>query len=233
VPVYENLVIGTFLFALGLKIGAGRDGHLCPDLAVHLTQQTPLDVVLGDVLLTGQTLVALLEFKRTADRRSKERSKLVKIEALLERPRFRGLRTTSQQIHFYVETGDALEKGFSRVLPYLELRTDDTGCSLEQLIDDLAFRARSGPEVDTQACQRYLKLVCRSQGRSYHPSPGLLVGVDGNGRIAFAPVADLRDLRTTFAEIRAQEITLAQEVKDLRLRSVQSISRRLRQTLAR
>jgi hypothetical protein len=45
--------------------------------------------------------------------------KLRKIEALLEGPEFLELRTTSREIHFYVETGDVLEDGFSRVLPYL------------------------------------------------------------------------------------------------------------------
>jgi hypothetical protein len=98
VPIYENLVIGNFLYALGLKIGARRHDYLAPDLAVHLTQQTPLDIVLGDVLLTGPRAVALLEFKRAAARRSKERSKLVKIEDALKRPEFRDLRDTSLQM---------------------------------------------------------------------------------------------------------------------------------------
>lgn len=240
-PIYENLVIGNFLFALGLKIGARPDGYVAPDLAVNLLQQTPLDIVLGDVLLVGLKAVALLEFKRAADRRSKERGKLVAIEALLECPEFRDLQKTSRQIHFYVETGDKLEKGFSRVLPYLELRTDDRGSCLEQLIDDLAVRARSAPalsEMQIHACQRYLELVCICQGRSYHPSPGLLVGVGGDGRIAFAPLDDIRDLRTTFAAIRAHEITLDREItlaltRDLRPRRVQSPSRTPRHSLAR
>ena len=241
-PIYENLVIGNFLFALGLKIGARRDDglareHLAPNLAVNLLQQTPLDIVLGDVLLEGPSVVALLEFKRAADRRKKERGKLVQIEALLERPKFQVLRTTSAQIHFYVETGDILEGGFSRVLPYLDLLTDDPGICLEQLIDDLVSRARSAPELTEkrrEQCQRYLELVCLCQGRSYRPSPGLLVGVRGDGRIAFAPVDDIRDLRTTFEKIRAYEIKLARkitlkETQDIRLRHVQS--RTLRQSL--
>jgi hypothetical protein len=31
-PLYENLVIGNFLFALGLKIGARRHLDFTPDL---------------------------------------------------------------------------------------------------------------------------------------------------------------------------------------------------------
>ena len=246
-PIYENQVIGNFLFALGLKIGARQSDYLGPGLAVSLLQQTPLDIVLGDVLLTGPRAVALLEFKRAADKGWKERSKLVKIEALLKRPEFQKLRKTSRQIHFYVETGDILEEGFSqvlpsRVLPYLDLRTDDAGRKLEQLIDDLAFRARSGPlltETQRKVCQRYLNLICKSQGRSYHASPGLLVGVRGDGGIAFVPVSDIRDLQSTFAAIRAQEIKREQKIIHARieltrgLRHVQSRSQTLRQSLAR
>jgi hypothetical protein len=206
-----------------------------------------MDFVLGDVLLAGPRAVALLEFKREAnwEGRWKERSKLLKIEAVLEHPKFENLRDTSRQIHFYVETSDILEEGFkSRVLPYLELRTDDRRSNLEQLIDNLAFRARSAPaltEMDRNACQRYLKLVCRcqgSKGRSYHASLGLLVGVDGDGRIRSATVDDIRDLQRTFAGIQAYENKLAREItlkiaQDNRLRHVQSISRTHRQSLTR
>jgi hypothetical protein len=148
-PIYENLVIGNFLYALGLKIGARQHDYLAPDLAVNQIQQTPIDFVLGDVLLVGPRAVALLEFKREADRRTKEAEKLVQIEALLERPRFQVLQKTSRQIHFYVETSDILEEeGFrSRVLPYLDLRTDDRRSCLEQLIDNLALHAMSAPAL--------------------------------------------------------------------------------------
>ena len=220
-PIYENLVIGNFLYALGLKIGARRHEYLTPNLAVHLTQQTPLDVVLGDVLLVGPRAIALLEFKRAAnwEGRWKEQSKLLKIEAFLNDPEFQVLRDTSRQIHFYVETGDTLNEDFSRVLPYLDLRTDDRRRNLGQLIEYLVSHASSAP-VCIEACQLYLNLVCSSQGYSYHASPGLLVGVGADGGIAFAPVDDLRDLRTTFAAIQAQQITLTREQlrQDLRQR---------------
>jgi hypothetical protein len=245
VPIYENLVIGNFLYALGLKIGARQHDYLAPDLTVNLIQQTPIDFVLGDVLLVGPRAVALLEFKREANREGhrKEQSKLLKIETVLEHPKFEKLRDTSRQIHFYVETSDILEEGFeSRVLPYLELRTDERKSKLEELIDNLAFRARSAPaltEMDRKACQRYLKLVCRCQGRnghSYHASPGLLVGVDGDGRIRSATVDDIRHLQNTFAAIEAFQNKLAREntlkiAEAIRLGQVPSISRTQRQGL--
>jgi hypothetical protein len=97
------------------------------------------ELSLGDVLLAGPRAVALLEFKREANwkGRWKEHSKLLKIEDVLEHPKFENLRDTPKQIHFYVETRDILEEGSkSRVLPYLELRTDDRRSNLEQLIDN-------------------------------------------------------------------------------------------------
>ena len=89
-PIYENLVIGNFLYALGLKIGARQHDYLIPDLTVNLIQQTPIDFVLGDVLLVGPRAVALLEFKREANREGhrKEQSKLLKIETVLDHPKF-------------------------------------------------------------------------------------------------------------------------------------------------
>jgi hypothetical protein len=219
-PLYENLVIGNFLFGLGIKVGARSDEMFTPGFGLHLMQQTPLDIVLGDVLLAGPRAVALLEFKRAADRRSKERGKLAKLNALLENATFKVLQDTSRRIHFYVETEDLVEQGCSRVLPYLDLSTDDLGGTLEELMDDLASRASGAPELSSpqiDACQRYLELVCVCQGRSYRPSPGILIGVGGDGKIAFAPLDDVRNLRSTFGAIRTQEMRLAQEIDRMRI----------------
>ena len=234
-PIYENIVIGNFLFALGLKMGARQHASLAPDLAVHLTQQTPLDRVLGDVLLNGLKLVALLEFKRAAARRSKERSNLRKINRFLQLPEYRELKQTSRRIHYYVETTDKLEEGsFSRVLPYLDLdlRTHDQERTLEKLIDDLVLDATSAsplPEMQIEKYQDYLNLVCDSRGLSYNSSPGLLVGVRGDGQIAFAEVPDIRDLRTTYQNIERYQQTLEQEYRE---RRVQKLSETHRQSQA-
>jgi len=215
VPIYENIVIGNFLFALGLKLGARQHASLAPDLALHLTQQTPLDRVLGDVLLSGLKLVALLEFKRAAAKLTKERSNLRKINRFLQLPEYRELTQTSRRIHFYVETRDKLEEGIlsSQVLPYLDLevRTNDRKRTLEKLIDEIVLTATSAsklPEMQIQKYQNYLNLVCDSRGLSYNSSPGLLVGVRGDGQIAFAEVPDIRDLRTTNQNIERYQWTL-------------------------
>src|SRR5215472_12230731 len=40
VPIYENLVIGNFLYALGLKIGARQHDDLAPDLTENLANRS-------------------------------------------------------------------------------------------------------------------------------------------------------------------------------------------------
>lgn len=219
VPIYENIVIGNFLFALGLKLGARQHASLAPDLAVHLTQQTPLDRVLGDVLLNGLKLVALLEFKRVAARLTKERSNLRKINRLLQLPEYRELTQTSRRIHFFVETRDKVDEGMlkSQVLPYLDfdLRTNDQERTLEKLIDELVLAATSDfklTEMQIEKYQDYLDLVCDSRGLSYNSSPGLLVGVRGDGQVAFAEVPDIRDLRSTNHNIERYQQTINRQM---------------------
>jgi hypothetical protein len=98
------------------------------------------------------------------------------------------------------------------VLPYLDLATDEQGRGLEQLVEDLVSHANS-PRVSIEACQLYLNLVSSSQGYSSYASPGLLVGVRGDGQIAFAILEDLRDLQNTLAAIQAQQIIFAQRAQ--------------------
>lgn len=134
---------------------------------------------------------------------------MLSLEGLLSEPKYRCLVQTSREVHFYLETDDKLHEHFSRVRPYLDLMEAKQGETLERFIKMMADRASSAPALSAEwtiACQRYLELVCLCQGRTYQRSPSLLVGVDGHGHIAFAPVDDVRDLKSTFAAIRQQEL---------------------------
>ncbi len=51
VKLYENVVIGNFLYGLGVSVGAQLRGHVLP-ASVNLLQQTPEDKALADVLLS-------------------------------------------------------------------------------------------------------------------------------------------------------------------------------------
>lgn len=65
--LYENVVIGNFLYGLGVSIGGRLKSGYLPG-AVSLLQQTPEDKALGDVLLDFPGTLRLIEFKAQANR---------------------------------------------------------------------------------------------------------------------------------------------------------------------
>lgn len=52
--LYENVIIGNFLYGLGLdigiKIGLDNGTETLPEIIINLLQQTPADKELGDML---------------------------------------------------------------------------------------------------------------------------------------------------------------------------------------
>ena len=64
--LYENVIIGNFLYGLGLdigiKIGLDNGTETLPSI-INLLQQTPADKELGDMLLEFPGVVRVLEFK--------------------------------------------------------------------------------------------------------------------------------------------------------------------------
>lgn len=63
--LYENIVIGNFLYGLGYSVGTKKGGNEVFSV-VNLLQQTPADKELGDVLLEFPGVVKLIEFKNKA-----------------------------------------------------------------------------------------------------------------------------------------------------------------------
>jgi hypothetical protein len=59
--VYENIVIGNFLFDLGVRMAKLRAEF--PLVSVDLLQQTPSDMRLGDVLLANAGVCRLIELQ--------------------------------------------------------------------------------------------------------------------------------------------------------------------------
>lgn len=119
--IYENVVIGSFLYGLGAAVGArvGEDGS--PLLAANLLQQTPLDKTTGDVLVRGARTMRLLEFKRTTNDDNKEASKLKLLTAALAGKATADLAPISPKIHWFIETKNSAEKFNINIRPYLSM----------------------------------------------------------------------------------------------------------------
>jgi len=80
--VYENIVIGNFLFGLGVAMGRRSEAEGLP-LSANLLQQTPLDKGCGDVLVQGARAMRILEFKRASNDDFKEKAKLIHLSRAL------------------------------------------------------------------------------------------------------------------------------------------------------
>lgn len=91
---FENIIIGNFLFGLGLVMG-NKPRQV--DACVNLLQQTPLDKVLGDVMLQFPGSWRLIEFKRRGANLKKEKVKLATYRGATSRDR--ELRAASMRAH--------------------------------------------------------------------------------------------------------------------------------------
>ncbi|MCG7539038.1 hypothetical protein [Pseudoalteromonas sp. OF7H-1] len=212
--LYENVVIGNFLYTLGFSIGSKSQGNQTLSV-VNLLQQTPEDKRLADALLQFQGTVKLIEFKNRAGSLKKEKDKharLVKI--LTNNAEFTHV---SREIHWYIETNPYKKKCVNKIVPYLDAFDEVASVhTLESMVDEISNEAfLEHPKVSLDECQAYLKLIASHQGGkksgSSETTGGLLVALNGT-EVTYLQYTDILDLRLTakqFSEkVKTQEQSL-------------------------
>lgn len=209
---YENIIIGNFLYGLGLVMGRRpKPVEGC----VNLIQQTPLDKVLGDVMIQFPGAWRLIEFKRVGANLAKEN---VKLETYRGATKRKGLRDASLRTHWYVESGPHMLRGASAneahrmlVRPYLELH-DEGGVTLEVFAQQIVEEAygKHVSQADLDLYLRVIKLFGCLKGCN---TSGLLVGVNSAGGLVYLPLENIADLRNTarvlLHRMRAHEAALS------------------------
>lgn len=211
--LYENVVIGNFLYGLGVSIGNRVKSGYLPG-AVSLLQQTPEDKALGDVLLEFPGTLRLIEFKAQGNRSTKERRRHNKLSTILkDKQEFRDIScreqemlSISRRVHWYVETAPSPLKGVEAFFsPYLD--AFDTGkpakqlFALEKYIESVAddvVTSRSD-ERDVQE-KEYLKLVRWCQGVGETGAGALIVIVGAGGGMEFVALEDLMALNMSYGK---------------------------------
>lgn len=198
--VYENVVIGNFLYSLGFSIRSHLDTNTPFPGVVNLLQQTPVDKELGDVLLTFPGLVRLIEFKMKGASLKKERRRHRALSLALMGENAM-LVETSRSVHWYVELSakSLTAPLISRVVPYLDAFTDSELLrpgGIEEMVEQTARHAVL--EVDPLSREQagaYLDLVRLTLGKEKPAGAGgLLLVMDTYGGMHFAQVQDLVDL---------------------------------------
>lgn len=194
--IYENIIIGNFLYALGFSIRARMATGRMPAV-INLLQQTPADTLLGDLLLEFPGVTRLIEFKAQHNKSSKEKARHTKLRtAMIKNPE---LEAVSRRVHWYLETATSEKEALiARIVPYLDAFPAEKQKQerLETFIETLATDVVSGHARDTRAEEaEYLRWVRLTQGDGKIGSGGLLLIADANGALHYAQLLDLSDLR--------------------------------------
>lgn len=213
--LYENTLIGTFLYGLGIEVGA-HAGTKPFASGVDLLQQTPLDASLADLLIQSPSFVRLFEFKRAVSRDPKESRKRRFLERVIgaEDDADR-LRDIANAIHWHIESTPRVDT--SPVLQAKPYFGDDAdSCDVTALCQRTAAAMRNpslGPSPDD--CARYLSVIRKSGGTLSKASGGgstLLVAVK-KGILMHAHVNDLTDITLRHQQLREIQETLSRALQ--------------------
>lgn len=193
--IYENIIIGNFLFSLGVAIGARSNTNESPPISVNLLQQTPLDRNTGDVLVRGACAMRLLEFKRLRNDNEKEIAKLRHLEAGLNNQSTVDLIPISRNVHWFIESNNSQSRLAINIRPYLDLENAAiVGPSLDGFIADFVNETSKAKIADENTFSRYLNLLALCQGSPNGASGGLIVVFDEKRVFNYAVIEDLREL---------------------------------------
>lgn len=150
--IYENVIIGNFLYILGLYDGARMGSSALAHRAVSLLQQTPLDKSIADVLVQSPASIYIIEFKRKGASERKEDTKKKNLKAALSN--LPELEQLSKKIHWYVKS-DLVDSDLQlEVKPYLGTEKEPDLTSLENLVKKIIDKPLTAYNIG--ACEKYL-----------------------------------------------------------------------------
>jgi hypothetical protein len=210
--VYENIIIGNFLYGLGFAVRARRSSGLTTSV-INLLQQSPADHLLADVLLEFPGTVRLIEFKENNNRSPKEKARHKVLCSGIGAENSR-MQSISRTIHWYVELGLVGNLNMEGcIVPYLDAfpqtpRKDRLESFISQLADEVAHGRST---ITPEEASTYLKWVMLMQGAGKLGTGGLLLTATPNGTLAYAPLVDISDLRLQHKEwiqLHQEHVTL-------------------------
>ena len=219
--IYENIVVGNFLFGLGVKLGIQHQSSPVKPISINLLQQQPLDRPLGDVVIANARILRLVEFKREGNKDKKEKLKWKLLSDALETEDIIDLTSISRKIHWYVNS-DYRAKTIGndsniKICPYLDFYNSNIFINLTEFINKTAEEAYTETMSDEEMkwCKIYLEIVASIFGSASGKSGCLLLTVSGSGQLTYAAVDDIGDFIETRQAVLdrhlEQQIQLARE----------------------
>ena len=191
--LYENVLIGNFLYGLGYSIGNALPNK--KQLAIiNLLQQTPADKELGDMLLEFPGVIRLIEFKNNENKSDKELKRCNQLKIAIGDNE--EVRRISKEIHWYVETEPFKETCFNNIKPYINAFDDtDSFYTIESFIAEITSSVINPQStISSKMLESYLALIARCQGSGEVGTGGLVVSISKDG-LRYLQFADIMQLR--------------------------------------
>lgn len=191
--LYENVVIGNFLYGLGFSIGMSTIGNNQLSI-INLLQQTPADKELGDMLLEFPGVVRLIEFKNGDGSLKKEKERYEQLTlALGNNDRFKAI---SREIHWYVETKPFEEVCLNNIKSYIDAFSASASVhTIESFISDITNTVvKPSSTTSEEELKSYLALVSKCQGSGNVGTGGLVVSISEQG-LRYIQFSDIMELR--------------------------------------
>lgn len=221
--LYENVVIGNFLYGLGSAIRAKSKSDIVVT-SINLLQQTPVDKEIGDILLEFPGVIRIIEFKQVSNSSNKERRRVKNLtDSIKENEKYL---TISRAIHWFVETDPQKRTFISRIVPYLNAYSEIESSyrNLEEFIEQIADEAvHEKLEFRHDELREYLDFVQLTLGKGTIGSGGLILAVDNKGNLCFVQLTDMRQLRLQhpiFIQQQIEESRLLLNLANSRERSI-------------
>ncbi len=220
--LYENVVIGNFLYGLGFAVGVKNQSENVPSV-VSLLQQTPADKLLGDLLLEFPGVVRLIEFKNRENKSNKEKEKhkrlTEKIKSQVEE--YDDYIRISRSIHWFIETHPQKNNFVSRIVPYLDAYPKDNslldlGEFIESTAEDI-LKAQS--KCSHQEVCNYIHFVSSLLGTKKIGTGGLLLSANSSGSLGFIELTDMSELNL----YRSELINVRQKQEELLIQPIPTV----------
>lgn len=184
-PLYENIYIGGFIYALGVI--SGRKGHEETE-AFSLIQQTPDDKIIADLFARWKGANFIIEFKRKRNDIKSELKKPLKrklLDIIWDRnnPNFKKNLSFLNKCHFICFADDMDSRTTLNFLPYAHVSKFASGQIVEEMvltefIEQVILRKIG---VSLKALQAYFKFLKDIFESSFTSVGGLIVNIDVNG----------------------------------------------------
>lgn len=197
--LYENIVIGNFLYGLGAAVQARLQSKAILS-SINLLQQTPMDKSLGDVLLEFPGVMRIIEFKQKNNKSGKEERRLHQLRtALRNKPR---LIEISRVCHWFIETAQTEQSYVTRIVPYLDAYPrDENQHDFNQFINSIADDAVKGQSVfSIDDIRLYLAFVASCHGAGDVTSGGLIMAITAEGTLRYSQLTSMMQLRLQHKE---------------------------------